>query len=102
MVIKVVLSKPSLYYTIGPNNPEVGTDYECEGIVETVGGGKLYYSSNWRDFDMSRVTDVIEGRILDRDGIFIEVSWDNGNFNTYSAGELTVCNNRQPKCVSIW
>ena len=36
--MRVKLTHPDPSYRIGPGNPKVGTKYECEGVVEYVGG----------------------------------------------------------------
>ena len=55
---KVLLAVPDKHYTIGVNNPLMGTEWECVGVISDI-----------------------------EDGL-IQVDWDNGRFNSYKDGEL--------------
>jgi Mib_herc2. len=73
--MRVVLTNPDSGYTIGKNNPEVGTIWECDGVI---------YSCT---------------------GSTINVSWNNGNSNSYKSGELSEIHDSslcEGRCKSIW
>lgn len=66
----VVLTKPSPDYDIGRSNPKVGTKWECIGEITATYDGS------------------------------IDVSWENGAYNTYKSRELSTDNGG--RCKSIW
>lgn len=65
----VTLTKPSRTYIIGPNNPKVGTSWECIGEVVDLSGGS------------------------------IDVRWENGESNTYKSNELSAANRGRCKSI---
>ena len=71
--LRVVLVHPKEYYKIGPSNPAVDTEYECEGQITRVGESD------------------------------IEVLWENKTANIYCDNELAYVRlSDQGRCVTIW
>lgn len=70
-----IFCEPSIY------NPEIGSLYECEGIIE--------------DIEYSLIAGTISfTRVL--------VKWDNGVSNLYSMIDLKLSNANEMKFLSIW
>lgn len=72
--LKVKLSHPDAHYQIGPTNPAVGSDFECEGTIKHLNKGNIM------------------------------VLWSNGTSNSYKSNELQpVCDkNYTGLYISIW
>jgi len=71
----VLVSDQDGDYDIADSNPLIGTEYECEGVIEEVTPDEIY------------------------------VEWDNGSHNVYVEGDLGYASNdHMPggRCSSIW
>jgi hypothetical protein len=72
--MRVLLTNPDEDYAIGRDNPVVGSEWECIGIVD--------YCNKYDE---------------------IGVSWDNGKHNGYKDNELSEClDGIEGRCKSIW
>lgn len=69
----VLLKYPDPMYSIGKNNPKLGTKYECSGKITDIG----FYGN-------------------------VRVRWDNGYENSYKDGELIIIDNPIGFCEDIW
>jgi hypothetical protein len=70
---RVLLLEPDDYYDLGPENPAVGTEWECPGTVYEAGYGEVH------------------------------VRWDNKSTNVYKDFELCYAEApAEGICTSIW
>lgn len=103
-MIRVVLSNPDPDYHIGKGNPKANTPYQCEGTVSRVDGLPTSYHYEENTSNIASAIAAIKNEYPGRQyGAFsIHVDWDNDHSNTYKPGELSILNDKTPKCVSIW
>jgi len=104
-MIKVKLVKPDPNYSIGKNNPVVGSKYECEGTLTRIGETKNpEYIQSHSLYDMETIINLVENNTCKNhlNLNLIQVIWDNKTVNSYKSGELVIINNKTPKCKSIW
>jgi hypothetical protein len=60
---RLILTHPSAGYTLGPNNPAVGTKWFCAGTLRDEGKHIVHvkwdtgYSNSYRDYELSKADD---------------------------------------------
>lgn len=97
---KIHVKLKSGIYTSTKNNPEIGSEYECEGVIQ-----KVYIDNG--DYSNKHINEILYSCITDYGSNInffrtIVVLWANGIKNTYGDNELILCSYRRIDYKSIW